>query len=121
MNSNQSSICSPKSPNENNDLSEIEKPKSSGSPKSQFSKRFVKTKNVYVKMKVASKPEVTLENYESKMKKEENDFMEKFSLHYKKLIHKRSIFVEINLCDNKMEVYKMENGAKKTLIRNHFG
>ena len=69
MNYNQSSVNSTRSSNQNKDSSQILKPKSSCSPKPQFSKPLANSKVFKVENKFASEPKITLKEYEAKLKK----------------------------------------------------
>ncbi|XP_023766822.1 uncharacterized protein LOC111915392 [Lactuca sativa] len=88
----------------------IENPKTSFSPKNQSSKPNIMSKDVKVKGKVISEPEITLEEYNANLKKEENAFLKNMAKSHKEFIPRKTIPIEINLCDHKVEVFKIEKG-----------
>ncbi|KAL7596937.1 hypothetical protein Lser_V15G31429 [Lactuca serriola] len=89
-----------------------------------------KTKGKYVskplnqdvkdKSKVVLEPNISLETHEANVKKEKKSFSKQKALKIKENVQRKSTFVEMNLCDAKVEVFRIKKGNNHALNQKSF-
>ena len=90
------------------------------SRKTNFSKSVNTSKDVKGKNKVVTEPEISLEEFEANLKKEKKAFAKKMDEKHKDFIQRKTIPVDVNLCDNKMKVFKIFRGENSVLLKRTF-